>query len=95
MTFDLAALPSGDWMARTFSYAAQTLANGDPGTATVITKLSELLFVEAVRSHIAALPREETGLAGRPARSRYRTRTFAHACADQRRLDGGRSWRGK
>ena len=65
MTLELAALPSGDWMARTFSYAAQTLAKGDPGAATVITKLSELLFVEAVRSHIAALPREETGwLAG-------------------------------
>src|SRR6516164_4121151 len=65
MTVKLAALPSGDWMARTFSYVAQTLAKGDPGTATVITKLSELLFVEAVRSHIAALPREETGwLAG-------------------------------
>jgi len=65
MTLELATLPSGDWMERTFSYAAQTLAEGDPGAATVMAKMSELLFVEAVRRYLAALPREETGwLAG-------------------------------
>jgi len=65
MTLELASLPSGDWMARTFSYAAQTLAEGDPGAATVMAKTSELLFVEAVRRYLAALPPEETGwLAG-------------------------------
>ena len=65
MTLELATLPSGDWMERTFAYAAQTLADGDPGAATVMAKMSELLFVEAVRRYLAALPREETGwLAG-------------------------------
>ncbi len=65
MTLELATLPSGDWMERTFAYAVQTLADGDPGAATVMAKMSELLFVEAVRRYLAALPREETGwLAG-------------------------------
>jgi AraC-like DNA-binding protein len=65
MTLALATLPSGDWMERTFAYAAQTLADGDPGAATVMAKMSELLFVEAVRRYLAALPPEETGwLAG-------------------------------
>jgi AraC-like DNA-binding protein len=58
-------LPSGDWMARTFAYAAQTLAEGDPGAATVMAKTSELLFVEAVRRYLSSLPSEQTGwLAG-------------------------------
>jgi len=65
MTLELATLPGGDWMERSFAYAAQTLADGDPGAATVMAKMSELLFVEAVRRYLAALPPEETGwLAG-------------------------------
>ena len=65
MTLELTTLPSGDWMQRNLAYAAQTLADGDPGAATVMVKMSELLFVEAVRRYLAALPPEETGwLAG-------------------------------
>lgn len=65
MTLELATLPSGDWMERTFAHAAQTMADGDAGAATVMTKMSELLFVEAVRRYLAALPPEQTGwLAG-------------------------------
>lgn len=65
MTLNLAALPSGEWMAHTFAYAAQTLADGDAGAPTVLTKVSELMFVEAVRRYLAGLPPEETGwLAG-------------------------------
>jgi AraC-like DNA-binding protein len=65
MTLDLTGLPSGDWMARTFDYAARTLTEGDPGAATVMARVSELMFVEALRRYLAALPPEETGwLAG-------------------------------
>jgi AraC-like DNA-binding protein len=65
MTLDLAGLPSGEWMARTFTYAAQTLAERDAGTPAVLTKVSELMFVEALRRYLTALPPEETGwLAG-------------------------------
>jgi len=65
MKIDFAALPGGDWIGGTFGYAAQTLARGDPGAATVLAKLSELLFVESVRRYLVHLPAEQTGwLAG-------------------------------
>lgn len=65
MTLDLAALPSGEWMAATFEYATRTQGEGDAGAATVMAKVSELMFVEALRRYLAALPAEETGwLAG-------------------------------
>ncbi len=65
MKIDVAGVPGGDWIGRTFTYAAQTLGDGDPGAATVLAKLSELLFVESVRRYLSDLPPEETGwLAG-------------------------------
>jgi AraC-like DNA-binding protein len=65
LKIDFASLPTGEWIARTFEYAAQTLSDGDPGAATVLAKLSELLFVESVRRYLASLPAESTGwLAG-------------------------------
>jgi len=65
MKIDFSTLPSGDWIGRTFAYAAQTLSEGDPGAATVLAKLSELLFVESVRRYLASLPPDGTGwLAG-------------------------------
>src|SRR6185312_9504402 len=38
VAINIATLPSGDWIARTFAYAAQTLAAGDTGAPTVLTK---------------------------------------------------------
>lgn len=65
MTAQVASLPAGDWMRTTFEYAARTLAAGDPGAATVLAKMSELLFVEAVRAFIARMPEGGEGwLAG-------------------------------
>jgi len=65
MKIDVAAMPGGDWIGRTFAYAAQTLADGDPGAATVLAKLSEVLFVESVRRYLSSLPPEQIGwLAG-------------------------------
>jgi AraC-like DNA-binding protein len=65
MTIKVADLPGGDWIGHTFAYAAQTLSEGDPGAATVLAKLSELLFVESVRRYLAGLPEAQTGwLAG-------------------------------
>jgi len=61
MTMNLADLPGGDWIGRSFTYGAETLAAGDPGAATVLAKLAELLFVEAVRRYLASLPAEQTG----------------------------------
>jgi transcriptional regulator GlxA family with amidase domain len=54
-----------EWIRSTFHYAAQEVAAGRPGSETVLAKVSELLFVEAVRRYTAGLPEGQTGwLAG-------------------------------
>ncbi|MGH6949662.1 MAG: AraC family transcriptional regulator [Vitreimonas sp.] len=65
LTLNVADTPGGAWIAQSFAYAAQQLATSEAGVATVIGKLSELMFVEAVRRYIGGLPPQETGwLAG-------------------------------
>ncbi len=55
----------GNWFGDTFQRAAGEFAAGGIGSVTVLAKLAELLFVEAVRRYIAGLPREQSGwLAG-------------------------------
>ena len=57
--------PSGAWIESSFRFAASEIAAGRLGSTTVIAKLSELLFVEAVRQCVAGLPPERRGwLAG-------------------------------
>jgi AraC-like DNA-binding protein len=57
--------PGGEWISQSFRYAARQLSNADPGVATIISKMSELLFVEALRRYLASMPAERTGfLAG-------------------------------
>ena len=56
---------AAEWMRSTFQYAADEVAAGRPGSATVLAKVSELLFVEAVRRYAETLPEGQTGwLAG-------------------------------
>jgi hypothetical protein len=56
---------AAEWIRSTFQYAAEEVAAGRPGSETVLAKLSELLFVEAVRRYAQALPQGQTGwLAG-------------------------------
>ena len=56
---------AAEWIRSSFTFAADEIAAGRAGSATVLAKLSELLFVEAVRRHVDALPAERTGwLAG-------------------------------
>jgi AraC-like DNA-binding protein len=56
---------AAEWIRSTFQYAAEEVAAGRPGSETVLAKLSELLFVEAVRRYADALPEGQTGwLAG-------------------------------
>ena len=56
---------AAEWIRVSFEFAADEIAAGRAGSDTVLAKLSELLFVEAVRRHIDALPAEQTGwLAG-------------------------------
>jgi AraC-like DNA-binding protein len=56
---------AAEWIRSTFQYAADELAAGRPGSEAVLAKVSELLFVEAVRRHAETLPQNQTGwLAG-------------------------------
>ena len=65
LTLKVRDTPGGEWIAQSFRYGAQQLANGDPGAATIMSKMSELLFVEAVRRYLTTMPESHTGfLAG-------------------------------
>ena len=57
--------PSGQWLEDTFRYSVDHAEASGPGSAAVIAKLSEVLFVETLRWYIAKLPPTQTGwLAG-------------------------------
>ena len=65
LKLDVRATASGAWIESSFRFAASEIAAGRLGSATVIAKLSELLFVEAVSQFVASLPAERRGwLAG-------------------------------
>lgn len=62
---DLNGKPCAEFVAASFRYAAREVASGRAGSETVLAKLSELLFVEAVRSYAESQPAERKGwLAG-------------------------------
>lgn len=62
---DLNGKPCAEFVAASFRYAAQEVATGRAGSETVLAKLSELLFVEAVRNYAESLPPRQQGwLAG-------------------------------
>ena len=64
MRLNLQEGAGAEWMRSTFQYAADELA-GRPGSEAALAKVSELLFVEAVRRYAEALPEGQTGwLAG-------------------------------
>jgi AraC-like DNA-binding protein len=53
------------WLQSSLQFAAQEAAQMRSGSTTVLGKLSEVLFVEAIRRYIDTLPEEQTGwLAG-------------------------------
>ncbi len=56
---------AAEWIRSTFQFAAEEVSSGRAGSDTVLAKLSELLFVEAVRRYAETLPDHQTGwLAG-------------------------------
>ncbi len=52
---------SAAWVESSFRYAARAHAVREPGAQELLARLSELLFVEAVRDHLERLPPEATG----------------------------------
>ena len=80
---DMAQSGSDEWIESGLRYALRGLKEGLIGASTVMTRLSELMFVEAVRRYAATLPAEERGwLAG--IRDRYVGKALAlmHAKPD-------------
>ena len=56
---------AADWIRSTLCYGAAEIAAGRPGSEMMLAKLSELLFLEAVRRYAETLPDGQTGwLAG-------------------------------
>lgn len=65
LTFNVADGWAAEWIRSTLQYGASEVAAGRPGSATLLAKLSELLFLEAVRRYAETLPDGQTGwLAG-------------------------------
>jgi AraC-like DNA-binding protein len=65
LKLNVRATASGAWIESSFRFAASEIAAGRMGSATVIARLSELLFIEAVSQYVANLPEERRGwLAG-------------------------------
>jgi len=65
LKMDVRATPLGAWVESSFRFAVSQIAAGRVGSTTVIAKLSELLFVEAVSHYIEGLPEDRQGwLAG-------------------------------
>lgn len=58
---DLRGRPCAEWVAASFRFAAQEVASGRAASETVLAKLSELLFVEAVRHYAETLPPGRSG----------------------------------
>ncbi|MGK9170119.1 AraC family transcriptional regulator [Inquilinus limosus] len=65
LTVDMGRARSSEWIESSLRFAIQGLQQGAIGTSTVVSRLSELMFVEAVRCYAAGLPAEQRGwLAG-------------------------------
>ena len=58
---DVKGKPGGEWVAASFRFAAQEVASGRAASETVLAKISELLFVEAVRDYAETLPPDRRG----------------------------------
>ena len=65
MVVDMRAGPGAPWLTSSIRFSIAESAAQRAGASTVLAKLSELMFVEAIRRHIESLPAEQAGwLAG-------------------------------
>ena len=53
--------PSSAWIESSMRFGAQEIAGGPARSPELLARLAELLFVEAVRRYLAALPPDQTG----------------------------------
>jgi AraC-like DNA-binding protein len=53
--------PSTAWMQASFTHIIDEAESGRPGSESMLAKLTELLFVETLRSYLQTLPEDEKG----------------------------------
>jgi AraC-like DNA-binding protein len=53
--------PSGQWLENSLKFSVTEAANREAGASAMLTKLSEVVFVETLRRYARALPEGETG----------------------------------
>lgn len=71
---------SAQWLTSSLKFSISETTTQRAGAGTVLAKLSELMFVEALRRHIESLPEEQTGwLAGLRDRFVGKTLALIHA----------------
>jgi AraC family transcriptional regulator, alkane utilization regulator len=62
---NMRASPSGDWLERSLRHSLAEVASPRAGADVILARLSEVLFVEALRCYVESLPSEQRGwLAG-------------------------------
>lgn len=82
----LPAADQGEWVAQAMHQAVRASQEDRPGSAAVLERISEMMFVDALRRHAARLPEEENGwLAGLRDRHVGRALALMHA-------DPARAW---
>lgn len=98
LVLEVASLPNGQWIADSFRLAAQTQADPEPGSSLILTKMSELLFLESLRRHLMSAPAEDRGWAAglrdpaiRRALSLLHARATDHWTADDLAAEVGMS----
>jgi AraC-like DNA-binding protein/mannose-6-phosphate isomerase-like protein (cupin superfamily) len=64
LKLDVSRGASADWIKSSFRFAALEMARGRVGSPSVLARLAECLFMEAVRSYVDSLPQEERGWLG-------------------------------
>jgi AraC-like DNA-binding protein len=61
LSLNVAESAGGNWIASSFVFAAREIGTNAVGAASIISRLSELLFIEALRRYIAGLPPHQQG----------------------------------
>ena len=62
---NLRSSPSGEWLERSIRHSVAEVASPRAGADVILARLSEVLFIEALRCYVEALPAEHRGwLAG-------------------------------
>ena len=81
------------WVGQFIHFAVAEVADKRAGSESVLTKLSELMFIDVVRRYIETLPPQDTGWLAGLARSLCRQGAGADPCAAVLQLDHGGPWR--